>query len=433
MTQTIKDIANDTYAIDLQNVSKIFSNKSSIKKGGYTTLKDSVVKLFNRPDNYETNSSVAGAISKITLRIPKGSSCGIIGRNGSGKSTLLKLISGIYKPTNGTISVNGRMAALIELGAGFHPDFTGRENLFLAGVMHGLSRKEITEKFDEIVAFAELEEVIDQPVRTYSSGMFMRLGFSIAVFTNPDIFMVDEVLAVGDARFVVKCREKLSALKRQGKTFLLVSHDLDTVERWCNEVVWLDKGHVMDRGSPRRVIDHYRQFIEKNEEDELLDIVDQSPDIPNQEDDKNNIEWFKEERWGSKEIEIVEVFLATKDNVESRVLHSGDDLNIIINYQINENRDNPAFGIAVQRDDGLMVFGTNSIIEQVKLELKNQKGTLKIVIPSLQLLDGKYTLDVAVHALDGYPYDYRRKVITFAVRGAKHGTGVYMPQLKWII
>ena len=198
------------YSIDMVAVSKKFK-RATIKKAGYTTIKSAILGLFIGGEKKQI--AYTQAINNFTARIPKGASLGIIGKNGSGKSTLLKLITGIYRANSGTITVNGRISALIELGAGFHPDFTGRENLYLGGIMHGLKREEIDSRFNEIVQFAELENVIDDPVRTYSSGMYMRLGFSLAIHTDPDILIIDEVLAVGDAGFVNKCKEKIEELR----------------------------------------------------------------------------------------------------------------------------------------------------------------------------------------------------------------------------
>src|SRR5690606_19617614 len=229
-------------------------------------------------------------------------------------STLLKLITGIYRPDSGEVRCSGRISALIELGAGFHPDFTGRENVFLGGMIQGLTRKQLEERFDEIVDFAELEPFIDEPVRTYSSGMFMRLGFSLAVHTDPDVLLIDEVLAVGDAAFVSKCKERISQLRREGKTLLLVSHDLGAVERWCDEAIWLESGRVQDRGDPRRVIDAYREFVESGEELELQQAAresaseaggDGSDDGTRAAENGAARHSFGEPaRWGSREVEI---------------------------------------------------------------------------------------------------------------------------------
>ena len=209
------------------------------------------------------------AVDGVSLRIPRGAAFGIVGRNGSGKSTLLKLMAGITRPTAGSVKVHGRVSALIELGAGFHPEISGRENVFINGVMLGLTRREIARRFDEIVEFAEMEDFIDAPVRTYSSGMYMRLGFAVAVHVDADVLLVDEVLAVGDERFSLKCLDKFAEYKRRGKTTVLVTHGLDVVERFCDEALWLDAGSVRTSGDPRRVLHAYRGDVETEEEHEL--------------------------------------------------------------------------------------------------------------------------------------------------------------------
>src|SRR5256885_5713758 len=197
------------------------------------------------------------ALTGVSFSVPKGATYGVMGRNGSGKSTALKLVAGITKPTSGSVRVEGRISALIELGAGFHPEISGRENVFINGIMLGLTRREIQERFDEIVDFAELRDFIDAPVKTYSSGMYMRLGFAVAIHVDPDVLLVDEVLAVGDEAFTHKCLDKFAEFKRRGKTILLVTHSLSVVERFCDEAVWLDEGAVRAQGDPRRVVDAY--------------------------------------------------------------------------------------------------------------------------------------------------------------------------------
>lgn len=429
------------YAIDIVGLQKRFKRVTVNHAGGYTTLKSSLLSsLFARKVKGEARYT--DAVKNLTMRIPQGASVGVIGRNGSGKSTLLKLITGIYKPDAGKIAVNGRVAALIELGAGFHPDFTGRENLFLGGVMHGLSRKEIKERFDEIVDFAELRHVIDDPIRTYSSGMFMRLGFSLAIHTDPDVLLIDEVLAVGDAAFITKCKDRITQLRSDGKTLMLVTHDLAAVERWCDEVLWLDQGEVKDRGEPRRVLDHYRQFVEKGEELELMtgdrraatkldNASSDSQDQVNLEIDSEAM-LEKKERWGSREIEITSVRLLSGDSV-GVLFHPDDTLNIEINYIKHAEVPEVAFGIGIKRSDGLHIYGTNTDIEQIKIQSLKDSGTVKCRIKRLGLLDGKYSLDVAVHAPDGYPYDYHVAAVGFVVRSKYKEIGVYVPEHTWEI
>jgi ABC-type polysaccharide/polyol phosphate transport system ATPase subunit len=415
------------YSVDIYNVSKSFARQS--RSGNYSTIKSALLGLCGYAHDEAPKTH---AIKDLTMRIPRGSSVGVIGRNGSGKSTLLKLITGIYRPDTGHVKVNGSIAALIELGAGFHPDFTGRENLYLAGVLHGLTRAEITARLPEIVEFAELQDFIDAPVRTYSSGMFMRLGFSLAIHTNPDVLLVDEVLAVGDARFVVKCKEKVSELRRQKKTLFLVSHDLDAVERWCDEVIWIHKGVVMDRGEPRRVIDHYRTFNENEEESDLQAQTEVATEISIPADLNQVNEHESYERWGSREVEITEIKLTDQSGAEKHVFHSDDALNISIKYVTNDQYKDPVFGFAINRADGLAVIGTNTQIEKVGLAL-NKEGLVQIRIPKITLLDHTYFLDVAVHREDGYPYDYHKRVVKFSVRSDLNIIGVYNPGHTWSI
>ncbi len=194
------------------------------------------------------------ALRNVSFEIPKGITLGIIGSNGSGKSTLLKLIAGIHRPTSGGVATNGRISALIELGAGFHPEFTGRENIFINGIILGLTRKQIQQKLEDIIQFSELEDFIDSPVKTYSSGMYMRLAFAIAVAVDPEILLIDEILAVGDASFQKKCQNRINTFKADGKTIVIVTHDLSALERYCDRVLWLDHGKLQAYGDVQSVM-----------------------------------------------------------------------------------------------------------------------------------------------------------------------------------
>lgn len=440
------------YVVDIVGLSKSFRRRTRARSG-YTTVKSALTDLiFRRRGGSHKGSENPGspdgiptthAIKDLTLRIPAGASVGLIGRNGSGKSTFLKLVTGIYKPDQGTVSVKGRVAALIELGAGFHPDFTGRENLMLAGVMHGLSREEIAARFDDIVSFAELEHVIDDPVRTYSSGMFMRLGFSIAVHTDPDVLLVDEVLAVGDAGFIAKCKDRIAELRKQGKTLVLVTHDLDAVERWCDEVIWLHGGEVKDRGYPRRVIDSYRHFIEKGEEIELLKDAELRENTADAQEDAASAgdatspdspeAVVERARWGSREIEITTVDARGCDGASHRVFHPNDPVEIVINYRRHADERDVVFGIGIHRTDGLTVYGTNTEIERVALPALRETGEVVCRIDRLGLLEGAYIIDVAVHRTDGYPFDYHKAAVNFSVRSGMREVGVVSPVHSWLV
>ncbi len=425
--------ASPSYVVDIVGLAKSFRRQTRGRKG-YTTLKSSLLGLLRSAakGSRDGEGNLTHAIKDLTLRIPKGASVGLIGRNGSGKSTFLKLVTGIYKPDLGRISVHGRVSALIELGAGFHPDFTGRENLMLAGVMHGLSREEVLRRFDEIVRFAELEHVIDDPVRTYSSGMFMRLGFSIAIHTDPDILLVDEVLAVGDAGFVAKCKDRIAELRKEGKTLVLVTHDLDAVERWCDEVVWLDNGVVKDRGYPRRVIDAYRQFIEHGEEAEIL-REEQSQLVESSQVESTRAEPLQPARWGSREVEVTAVELCDSKGTPRRVFHPDDCMRIRVSYTIHAAQEEVVFGVGINRADGLVVFGTNTHIERVSLSNLTTTGTVECVVERVGLIDGAYTLDVASHRTDGYPFDFHKSALHFSVRSDRSRVGVASPAHRWML
>src|SRR6266852_3067328 len=250
-----------TPAIELVNVSKVYRRFTGRQ---FATLKSA--RLQRSILRELQPSETLPALTDVSLTVSKGSTYGVIGRNGSGKSTMLKLVAGITKPTRGSVRVVGRISALIELGAGFHPEISGRENVFINGIMLGLTKRQIQDRFDDIVDFAELREFIDAPVKTYSSGMYMRLGFAVAIHVDPDVLLVDEVLAVGDEGFTHKCLDKFAEFRRKGKTILLVTHSLNLVERFCDEALWLDGGEAMMHGDPKRVVGAYLTKVEEGEE-----------------------------------------------------------------------------------------------------------------------------------------------------------------------
>lgn len=439
--------------IALEQVSKLFRKATRIRKS-YTTVKSSLVRSswFRRLiGRSPLRRRQLVALDNVSFHIPPGTSLGVIGRNGSGKSTLLKLISGIYQPSQGKVAVSGRISALIELGAGFHPDFTGRENVYLGGVMYGLSREEIDRKFDAIVSFAELEEFIDDPVRTYSSGMYMRLGFSVAVFTNPDILLIDEVLAVGDASFVHRCYDVISGFKREGKTLLLVTHDLDAVVRWCDHVIWLEKGRIKKQGEPRWVVDQYLESVRADEERALARVnAELGRDVEGVQDLESQLTQTEAtvssleahgsaERWGSRQVEITGVRMLDSGGTSKWLFDEGEELIIEVGYQIHEPIKELVFGIGIIRADGVVIHGNNTALDQVEVplplltqELEGQaKGTYRYRISRLEFLENSYFLDVAAHASDGTPFDYHHMQHKFSVRSASRVHGVVNPQHSW--
>ena len=337
------------------------------------------------------------ALTDVSFTVPKGSTYGVIGRNGSGKSTALKLVAGITKPTSGTVRVVGRISALIELGAGFHPEISGRENVFINGIMLGLTKREIQERFDEIVDFAELREFIDAPVKTYSSGMYMRLGFAVAINVNPDVLLVDEVLAVGDEGFTHKCLDKFAEFKRSNKTILLVTHSLNLIEKFCDEAVWLDGGHVLAHGDPKRVVGAYLTKVEEGEEVLLAATTAKAveaaqppaeTDQPAPEDPTSNMFQATEGRWGSRELEIVDVALFDHDGQPSFVFHTGDAMSIRVKVKAAHPIDDFVFGIGLFNADGMCCYGTNTYLEEMNPELLTGEGEATFAVDGLDLVEG---------------------------------------------
>jgi ABC-type polysaccharide/polyol phosphate transport system ATPase subunit len=436
-----------TPAIEVARVSKIYRRFSHKKQ--FATLKSALLSrslIRNlRPDETFT------ALNDVSLTVPKGQTLGVIGRNGSGKSTLLKLVAGITKPSSGTVKVNGRISALIELGAGFHPEISGRENVFINGIMLGLSKREVAERFDDIVDFAEMKEFIDAPVKTYSSGMYMRLGFAVAIHVDPEVLLVDEVLAVGDEGFTHKCLDKFAEFKRRGKTILLVTHSLGMVERFCDEALWLDSGRIKGSGDPKRIVGAYVTDVEKREERELAaadakarqgaDAAIVSPDEPTSavlpdhpvETATAEADMFRaaEGRWGSREVEITQVDFVGADGQPGHVFHTGDRVDLRIRMRAPLPIDDFVVGVGIFNADGTCCYGTNTYIEELAPESIAGDTEATFTIESLDLVEGTYKVDVAIHKIDGYPYDYHRLLHTFRVKSRAKDVGIYRPAHTW--
>ena len=335
------------------------------------------------------------ALQNVSFEVPQGSSFGLIGENGSGKSTLLKCMAKILRPDSGTITVAGKMSALLELGAGFHPELSGRENVFLNGAILGLPQKELQRKFDEIVAFAGLEQFIDQPVKNYSSGMYVRLGFSVAINVDPDVLLVDEVLAVGDEAFQRKCNEKFADLKAAGKTIVLVSHAMTAVHNICDTVAWLDHGHLKMVDAARKVVDEYVGNVQ----------VDRSDD----EETGGN-------RWGSGEGQIERVEILDHGGRPVTRLHTGDQATIRIHYAIQEEIPKPVFGLAIHTLDGTHVTGPNTRDANYVPDALSGRGHLDLDLSRLMLLPGTYDLTVSLYDYAClHPFDFRHKILRFDV------------------
>ncbi len=445
-------------AIDVLNVSKVYRRYA--RRRQFATLKSALLdgSLLGdlKPD--ETFQ----ALKNVTFSVPKGCTYGVIGSNGSGKSTLLKCVAGISRPTEGEVKVDGRISALIELGAGFHPEISGRENIFINGIMLGLSKKEVMRRFDEIVEFAEMQDFIDAPVKTYSSGMYMRLGFAVAIHVDPEVLLVDEVLAVGDQGFTHKCLDKFSEFRRRNKSILLVTHSLDLVEKFCDEAHWLDKGVSKGEGDPKKVVAAYVMNVEDSEEHSLAKAesarlaasasaeatadpsdegVELPPDVNGESAPENPVDdaetardGFKatEGRWGTREIEITGVSISGPDGESGHVFQSGDDIRVHMTVTAKEPTTDFVFGLGLFNADGVCVYGTNTNLEEFQPSEIAGEGVVTFEIDSLDLVEGTYRLDLAAHKADGYPYDYHRLLYTFRVKSKIRDVGIYRPAHRWI-
>jgi ABC-type polysaccharide/polyol phosphate transport system ATPase subunit len=413
------------YSIEIKDVSKKFR----IYHDRSLTLKERLL-FFNR-----TNFEERQVLKDISLNIEKGKTVGLIGQNGSGKSTLLKLLTGIIYPDSGEIKMSGRVSSLLELGAGFHPDFSGRENIYTNASIFGLTRSEIDRRFNQIVEFSELQAYIDNPVRTYSSGMYMRLAFSVAINVDADILLIDEILAVGDAGFQKKCMDKIKELKKKGTTIVLVTHDMGSVERICDNAVWLEAGAVKKSGNSYEVVNSYLEFMGQKQMEEAQPQAEQAESActEGQEEPASANGIIHKERWGSKDVVINNLkMLDEKGNARSS-FKCGEKVTICFEYEKRSKKvDKPVFGVGIFRNDGVNCYGTNTQLDKIKdIKLKN-KGEIKYIISALNLLEGHYCIDVAVVSEDGFPYDYIRGIMEFDVFSEIKDIGTIRLNHQWV-
>jgi ABC-2 type transport system ATP-binding protein len=344
------------------------------------------------------------ALREVTFDVAEGSTTGLIGENGSGKTTLLKIMAGILRPTEGRVVTRGRIAALLELGAGFHPELTGRENVFLNASILGLSRKETEAKFDEIVEFAELEDFIDNQVKFYSSGMFVRLGFAVAVHVDPQILLVDEVLAVGDEAFQRKCLDRIQQFQREGRTIVFVTHAADLVREICDQAVMLAKGRIHAAGEPDEVVREYRLHMLKHD---LAYAADE----------------------GTKEIEIVSAALIREDGTSGDQVTVGESLIIQVDLKAHAPVEDPVISFALHDQGNQFVFGTNTDWRKVRFHPFEGKKRIRFRLRSLPFVGGRYWVTLGVHSRDASRvYHVQEQRYSFTVqRGEENPGRVYIP------
>jgi lipopolysaccharide transport system ATP-binding protein len=413
-------------AIVLRKVSKEF-RKNTVRRE-YTTFKSELVQFLKRARAPESPVGHIAALRDVTLVVPRGRTVGLVGRNGSGKSTLLKLVTGIYRPTSGTVEVNGRISALLELGAGFHPDFSGRENIIVNGIILGMSRREIRDRMEEIIAFSELGDFIDQPVRTYSSGMYARLAFSVATHVDPDLLIIDEILSVGDEHFTRKSTAKMEEFRRAGRTILLVTHDLGSLETHCDEAAWLDRGVLKAYGDPAFVVSEYRKAVAESEvqAETTPGRLETVPLHPAGRQPRTGRPAETGRRWGTFEAEVVGVHLRGTDGIERAVFDAEDDFQASVEVAADPTLVGLTLEVSLIAQDGTLLWRDSHPIAS------EPATTAALTLSRLGLSDGNYRLDIAVFADQGRVCcDFQKGLHGFAVRNATASVGLLRPQHQW--
>ena len=404
-----ESIMDNENAIEVKNVSKAF--KVYFDKG--TELKEKL--LFWKRNRFENRV----VLDNISFNVKKGEAIGLVGRNGCGKSTTLKLLTKIIYPNSGTVELKGRVSSLIELGAGFHPDMSGRENIYTNASIFGLNRKEIDARLDEIIEFSELGDYIDNPVRTYSSGMYMRLAFSVAINVDADILLIDEILAVGDANFQAKCFNKLREIKGNGTTIVIVSHSLAQIEQICDRSIWIKEGHIEEMGLPKDVHLDYLNYmnserIDRKEREEFAKI------------NRGN-------RYGSQKVMFSDVHLLDAEGKDVKTIRTGDGVTLDLKYECKEPIEDAVFGFGIFRSDGVWVYGTNTRIDRKPNFDIKKDGSYVVKIDELNLIPGEYWMDVTIEFGEGNPVDYYKKALKFEVVSNITDVGICRIPHEWTL
>jgi lipopolysaccharide transport system ATP-binding protein len=368
------------------------------------------------------------ALRDVSFRVASGQMLGVIGSNGAGKSTLLRLIGGVGRPDQGGIQVNGRIGALLDLGVGFHPELSGRENIFISGVVAGLTRREVAQCFESIVAFAELQTFIESPMRTYSTGMQMRLAFAIAVHTSPDVLLIDEVLAVGDVAFQRKCLERIAQFKAAGCAIILISHETAVIQKLCDQVLWLRGGRIVAHGTPDMVIDQYL-------DDQGMETRRRTPaEGPTLQTRMGTELRVNENRFGSLEMTITDVCFFDHTGRAITELNHGEALQIDIEYVAPQPIRAPIVGVTISREDGLICCDISTTSAGLILPTAQGHGRVSLVIERLDLERGQYYVDVGMYEADWtYAYDYHWHVYPLLIQASASHQGILHPPYHWTV
>jgi teichoic acid transport system ATP-binding protein len=396
----------NNYAVEIKNVSKQFKT--------YNNPINRLKEIFYENREFSENYT---ALKEIDLKIPKGQTIGLIGENGSGKSTLLQLICGILKPTNGSVSVIGKISALLELGAGFNPEFTGKENVYMNGAIQGFTKEEMDVRMPAIESFAEIGDFIHKPVKTYSSGMYVRLAFASAINVDPDILIVDEALAVGDLYFQLKCIEKIKDFKKNGKTIIYVSHDTYSVKNICDYVVWIDKGVIKEQGDPIQVVPHFEDYMKLKK-----DVV-------------TSTKHMKEE--SSSDDLVLNIlhadFFEYKTDHRKQQFEINDGMTVAIHYELMKPVDEIVAGVAIFGPDGSSVCGLNTKLDGKVIKPKLGKNSIVLHYDQLNLFPGTYSIHIGFFEKEAIGrLDYKAGIGSFNVISSGYkGEGIVLLNHAW--
>jgi ABC-type polysaccharide/polyol phosphate transport system ATPase subunit len=384
---------------------KGMGKKFRLRAGGTRTLKSATLDALGIRSGKKEDF---WALKDVNFSVGKGETLGIIGANGAGKSTLLSLLAGTKTATEGSIETTGIISSLLELGAGFHPDLTGRENVFLCGALMGIPKSKMVEQYDAIVEFSGIGSFIDQPVKHYSSGMYVRLGFAVAVELDPDILLIDEVLAVGDSDFQRKCIAKMEEFREKGKTMLIISHDLKTIQSVSDQILLLDEGKVVGIGDPEELVERYESITRKKNAKSL------------------------QREWGTGEAKIAGVEFFDKDGNVADKFMWGDPLDVRIDYESSKKLDNPVFGFAISDEEGHLIYGNNTQLEEFQVGSIDGKGSVKLRLNEIAMATGTYLFSFSIHSAD-HKTNYHRvdNLFPIAVESTKEFEGCCHMPCKW--
>lgn len=441
--------------IEVKNITKSF--KVYYDKG--KTLKDRLSIVGKA--KYQKRDVLKG----ISFNVKKGEAVGLIGKNGCGKSTTLKMLTRIIFPDSGTIKIKGKVSSLLELGAGFHPDMSGRENIYLNASVFGLTKREIDQKIDKIIEFSELEEYIENPVRTYSSGMYMRLAFSVAINVEAEVLLIDEILGVGDVSFQKKCFEKLQEIKQQGTTIVIVSHSLEQIEQICDRSIWIQDGRIEEEGNPRVVNAHYFQAMEEKrkqryeeekeqkktelstekgekelncENEPKLESVEKKKDIkPERKKESFNSGEYDEHlvRIGNNKVIIQKIAICNEKNEEKSAYETGDMLRVKCKLSSEEKGIPVRFAVSIWRDDDVYCYGTDIYTEKNELITIDGTCVVEVTFKNIRLLEGKYWINAGVYSKNSEVYDeirYGKQIHVFSKYSNKE-FGLFQMEHKWSV